>query len=315
MKRMKKTLALLLALAMSFSLAVTSAFAAGELTVTVGTVSGAAGDTVEVPVAVSNNPGILSTKLAFSFDSDALELTGMTKGEAFADARLEANLEAGIAVLDNSTASAVVSGDVALLTLIFKIKNGTVADTYTVSVDVKQVVGESLNTIAAVAEVGSVTVTEAAADLPSVDKDVDTSKMPETLPAENISFEKSEDDKTIMTINPVSTKADETVTAPACVVLIKNGETYTKVTANANADGTYSFDVSALGGGEIVIAVKGDTNQDGAFAADDASDILRDVASGGKLLGEQGRLTVDSVTADTAADLLRTIASGEDLAW
>lgn len=297
MKRMKKTLALLLALAMSFSLTAISIFAEGKLTVAVGTVTGTTGNTVQLPVTVSNHPGIVSAKLAFSFDSKALELTGMTKGEAFADAMLEANLEDGIAVLDNSTADAAVSGDVTLLTLTFQIKKDAAVGTYAVSVEAKQVVGgEPVDNITAAVQAGSVTVTEAAADLPSVE-DVDTSKKPETLPEENISFAKDAEGKTIMTIDPVSISGGETVTAPACVVLIKNGESYTKVNATANGDGTYSFDVSELGEGQIVVATKGDANGDGIVDVTDYTTIARSLlqSSNGRYQALEG---CDAMAAD-----------------
>lgn len=58
----------------------------------------------------------------------------------------------------------------------------------------------------------------------------------------------------------------------ACVVLVKSGDTYTKLTATPNAAGGYDFDVSTLPeGASIVVAVKGDATGDGSM---DVSDVL-----------------------------------------
>ena len=92
---------------------------------------------------------------------------------------------------------------------------------------------------------------------------VDTSKLNGTLPEENISFSGD-----TMTIAP----AENT---PACVVLVKNGDTYTRVAATKNGD-KYDFDVSALPeGASVVVAVKGDANCDGVVNVSDYTAIAR----------------------------------------
>lgn len=54
----------------------------------------------------------------------------------------------------------------------------------------------------------------------------------------------------------------------ACVVLVKSGETYTKLTAS-DADGAHSFTATLAEGDEIIVRLKGDVNGDGMISAAD----------------------------------------------
>ena len=54
----------------------------------------------------------------------------------------------------------------------------------------------------------------------------------------------------------------------ACVVLVKSGETYTKLTA-ANSGETHSFTATLAEGDEIIVRLKGDVNGDGVISAAD----------------------------------------------
>lgn len=58
----------------------------------------------------------------------------------------------------------------------------------------------------------------------------------------------------------------------ACVVLVKSGETYTKLTA-ANSGETHSFTATLAEGDEIIVRLKGDVNGDGFVNAPDISQI------------------------------------------
>ena len=55
----------------------------------------------------------------------------------------------------------------------------------------------------------------------------------------------------------------------ACVVLVKSGETYTKLTA-ANSGETHSFTATLAEGNEIIVRLKGDVNGDGVINTTDA---------------------------------------------
>ena len=54
----------------------------------------------------------------------------------------------------------------------------------------------------------------------------------------------------------------------ACVVLVKSGDTYTKLTAS-DADGAHSFTATLAEGDEIIVRLKGDVNGDGMISAAD----------------------------------------------
>ena len=52
-------------------------------TIAVGTVVGRVGETVQVPITISDNPGLIGMKLMISYDPDILTLTDVTDGEIF----------------------------------------------------------------------------------------------------------------------------------------------------------------------------------------------------------------------------------------
>lgn len=52
-------------------------------TIAVGTVVGRVGETVQVPITISDNPGLIGSKLMISYDPDILTLTDVTDGEIF----------------------------------------------------------------------------------------------------------------------------------------------------------------------------------------------------------------------------------------
>lgn len=60
----------------------------------------------------------------------------------------------------------------------------------------------------------------------------------------------------------------------ACVVLVKSGDTYTKLTAS-DADGAHSFTATLAKGDEIIVRLKGDVNGDGIVNALDATLVSR----------------------------------------
>ena len=60
----------------------------------------------------------------------------------------------------------------------------------------------------------------------------------------------------------------------ACVVLVKSGETYTKLTATNSGD-THSFTATLAKGDEIIVRLKGDVNGDGIVNALDATLVSR----------------------------------------
>jgi hypothetical protein len=92
MRRTKKGISLLLTVLLSLNLLIgftvkTAIYveAATAPTITVGTVSGAQGETVEVPVSISGNPGIVSFYISVAFDDSKVKLTGVQNGTVLND--------------------------------------------------------------------------------------------------------------------------------------------------------------------------------------------------------------------------------------
>ncbi|MBE6601999.1 MAG: hypothetical protein E7637_05800 [Ruminococcaceae bacterium] len=82
---MKKIIAFLLVAALLCVSVPFSASAADAPTVTVGSASGVAGDTVSVPVVISGNPGIVSMYLSLEYDTTRLSLVSVTEGALLSD--------------------------------------------------------------------------------------------------------------------------------------------------------------------------------------------------------------------------------------
>ena len=82
---MKKMLSLLLALLLMVAVVPMGIVSAASTpTIKVDSVVGAWGDTVDVKIALENNPGIMSAKIKISYDANVLELTARTPGSAYA---------------------------------------------------------------------------------------------------------------------------------------------------------------------------------------------------------------------------------------
>ena len=109
---MKKVMSMLLAVVMVVCIMAVTVSAAGAA-ISVSSASGAVGDTVTVNVSISGNPGFASGKVALSYDSSVLELTGM-EGVLF---KGSVNASAGIA----NHFQGVVTNDGVLVKATFKV--------------------------------------------------------------------------------------------------------------------------------------------------------------------------------------------------
>lgn len=76
--KMKKLAASLLALCLLFS--PLSVYADGGVTLTLASVEGRVGDTVEIPLTLADNPGIVSAQIKLKFDETQLQLLSVTDG-------------------------------------------------------------------------------------------------------------------------------------------------------------------------------------------------------------------------------------------
>lgn len=80
---MKKIISLLLVVCLLVTALPSYAFAENTAVFSVGTASAKAGETVDIPVVISNNSGIVALKVTVSYDADVLALTGVTSGNLF----------------------------------------------------------------------------------------------------------------------------------------------------------------------------------------------------------------------------------------
>lgn len=164
---MKKTAAVLLAAAMLGG--GTGALAAGT-TVSVGSVSAKAGETVTVDVYIEGNSGLTNFDLAVKSD-DSLKLTSVEKdGCVCADGMLAANAEAGLVSWINSSENRQESGT--LFRLTFTVDASASAGEHEVSVALREggaFSGESGSTAVSFVS-GSVNVTASGGTTGGADK-------------------------------------------------------------------------------------------------------------------------------------------------
>ena len=299
MKQVKKLLIMLLIFTAAVSMVSTVAFAADtSFEVQAVDVTATAGGEAVMTVQVNSNPGVVAAILNIKYDSNKLTLNSVTSVN-FLNDEVATNIGSGecTVVLDNALADANVTNTGALLTLNFTVEDGAAGE-ITVDLTVKEAVNYDLETVTVSAVDGKVTVSGGEAEDPSMG-DVTSKPAENVLPADNITFSGS-----TMTIAPAET-------TPACMVLIKNGDNYSKVAATKNEDGTYSFDMSTMPeGAKIVVAVKGDANGDGEVTLDDAvaatTAWVNNSAMGGAaeivadVSGEEG-ITLDDAVAITTA--------------
>ena len=130
MKKANRFLAVLLSWALCLSLLPASVFAAEEsemLVIEAASVSGEAGQTVEVPIVITQNPGVVAFGVQIAYDSAKLELTSeptvgpaMESGSITRSQYLTSNPYT--VLFDSSTASANITATGTLMTMSFRIK-------------------------------------------------------------------------------------------------------------------------------------------------------------------------------------------------
>lgn len=136
----KKLLAVTVAVIMMICTA-SVAYADNEFTLTVEKVKAKAGDTVEVDITISNNPGIWGAEFSIRYDNEALDLKEIVNGDIFGDS---ANAEEGGFIGNTDTTDGQVSfmnegiedvtGNGVLCTLKFKVNSDADAAVYDIDI-------------------------------------------------------------------------------------------------------------------------------------------------------------------------------------
>lgn len=125
---MKKTVYLLLTLALMFALCAVGAFADGAA-MTLDACEAEPGAAISVPIRLVNNPGIISIELNIRYDTNALEWTGVQAGDyagTIGDYELGVGQSIAWFAKDERTD---ITQDGVFATLSFKVKDGAAAQT------------------------------------------------------------------------------------------------------------------------------------------------------------------------------------------
>lgn len=99
--------------------------------VTIGDFEGKTGDVIDVPIKLSENPGILAGMFIFEFDAKAIEYVSYEKGDIFDE--YDVNGEAGkVSCIISSSQLKDSTKNGTLITLQFKVKDGAAKGDYTI---------------------------------------------------------------------------------------------------------------------------------------------------------------------------------------
>lgn len=133
-------------------------------TLSFDTVSGTVGSTVEVPLRISENPGVIATRLSVSYDADTLTLVGVEDGGILGEYTFGKELSANPYVLmwENGLATEDYTASGILATLTFRIHDDAVAGTAAVSLnyDPDEIYNVDLDNVGFSKIAGGVTITE-----------------------------------------------------------------------------------------------------------------------------------------------------------
>jgi len=164
MKRFRKILLLLLSAALFLTGLPVGAASADTLIAAAGQTAGAPGDTVTVPVTITQNPGIIAMKVRISYDPEQLELTAKPDCSSadvkFQNRTFSKNLtdHPYSAVFDSSTVTENITVTGTLMTLSFKIKENAVPGKTAITVTIVNVCDYNLKPVSCETVNGSVTV-------------------------------------------------------------------------------------------------------------------------------------------------------------
>ena len=108
-------------------------------TVSIGEFTVAPGETFEVPIMVSNNPGIISLAFKLGYDASALELVGKADGDFGGTYSYSKPLDVNPYVINwmDPLAEDNITNNSALVTLTFKVKEDAPAGDYALTYDYK----------------------------------------------------------------------------------------------------------------------------------------------------------------------------------
>lgn len=172
---MKKRILGILAVAALLFLCAAPALADGGPAISVGTVAGAAGDEVLVPITLSNNPGIAGFRFRLYFDNTRLLPVDLAQGVALNIGSITTNLDAGgdlsaLSFVSVSWANASnFTGNGAIYTVRFRIKEGAAGGEapLTLTYSLGDVTNQTYDDVDLLIENGKVTVQKLPQEAPA----------------------------------------------------------------------------------------------------------------------------------------------------
>ena len=294
---MKKILSFFLAVVILASFFSITALADDSASYVVGNVTAKPGETVEVPIYLTNNAtGIKNCSFIPTYDNSNLTLKSATKGSAWADGLAVTVLymaNNGSVMCVQGGNDITTSGEIIVLT--FEINTNAPDGEYIIGLNPGPNGAWFVGPGSLVPTVTEGKITVAA-----------SGSTPTTLEVgEGKDITNSAGDTATVTGSVSSGTATLNVTADkACVVAYTtdNGATYTRVNATANASGGYDFAVSDYSDSmKFVVAMKGDADGDGIVGTSDYTAIARSL-----LLPTNARYqaldALNAITADADGD-------------
>ncbi len=176
--KLKKILSVVLALSMILSMFTTISFATDTATIAASSATAKVGQTVDIKIDASNNPGLVSAKLNVSYDTTALKLVGVKDGGIWGTKMHKDDLTATPYVLtwDNGASESDFTANGTIATLTFEVLSTAKTADYPIELTAKQIINKALSKVTFDMKAGSVSV-----DGPSITASTASAKIRSTV--------------------------------------------------------------------------------------------------------------------------------------
>ncbi len=132
-------------------------------TIAVGSGSGKAGGMAAIPVVITGNPGIVAARLQLSWNGDAIALFDVQDGGLLGTYSFSQDLRSPYTVIwQNGTSAVNFDGEGTILTLTFRIPDGTAAGDYAIGISAlpQEIYDKDMTPVSFTLQGGVLTVTE-----------------------------------------------------------------------------------------------------------------------------------------------------------
>ncbi len=239
-------------------------------TITASSATVGAGESVEITLALENNPGIISMLLRVGYDSSALELTGISDAGALGTQYHNTDYTRNPYILswadDTATENNTYNGRI--VTLIFRVREGTAAGTYPVTLSYDEnepdIYNSAFEPVHFELKAGSVNVQDQTGFRVTVTDRTNgaasASIDPNALYDGELSF-------------TVSSTNDSAV-----LVTVKSGDAYTVLLCTTDEAGLHHFTLNVTEATELALIFRGDADGNGKVNMRDSLAIKKHTA-------------------------------------